>query len=325
MRARFPAGVAAALVWVVIGCQGDGDPTTIIASGHVEATEVTVSAKVGGTLESLPIDEGDPVAVGQEIARLDTTDTLLALAAAKAERGQAEAQLRLRVAGAREEDIAAAQAQVARGEADLGGARKDLERMEGLLASGSGTTKTRDDALTRRDVVVASLDAVREQLRKLKAGSRPEDIDAARARLAAAEARMAQLEQQLEDAVVVSPVDGVVTEKLAEAGELASRGTGIAVVTNLKLAWLTAYVTGPDLGRLRLGQEAEIVTDDGQTRRGRVSFVASKAEFTPKNAQTRDERVKLVYKIKLALENEDGLFKPGMPAEARLQAAEPTP
>ena len=151
----------------------------------MEATEVTVSAKVGGTLESLPIDEGDPVAVGQEIARLDTTDTLLALAAAKAERGQAEAQLRLRVAGAREEDIAAAQAQVARGEADLGGARKDLERMEGLLASGSGTTKTRDDALTRRDVVVASLDAVREQLRKLKAGSRPEDIDAQVASLSA--------------------------------------------------------------------------------------------------------------------------------------------
>ena len=138
MRARFPAGVAAALVWVVIGCQGDGDPGLIIASGHVEATEVRVSAKVGGTLESLPIDEGDAVVVGQEIARLDTTDTLLTLAAAKAERSQAEAQLRLRVAGAREEDIAAAQAQVARGEADLEGARKDLERMEGLLASGSG-------------------------------------------------------------------------------------------------------------------------------------------------------------------------------------------
>ncbi len=324
MTARFPIGVAAALVLVSFGCRGEGDPSIIIASGHVEATEVTVSAKVGGTFESLPIDEGDPVAVGQEIARLDTTDTLLALAAAKAERGQAEALLRLRVAGAREEDIAAAAAQVARGEADLDGARRDLERMEGLLASGSGTTKARDDALTRRNVVVASLDAAREQLRKQRAGSRSEDIDAARARLAAAEARMAQLEQQLEDAVVLSPVAGVVTEKLAEAGELAFRGTGIAVVTNLKLAWLTAYVTGPDLGRLRLGQEAEVVTDDGQSRGGRLSFVASKAEFTPKNAQTRDERVKLVYKIKLALENEDGLFKPGMPAEARLRAAEPT-
>ena len=76
----------------------------------------------------------------------------------------------------------------------------------------------------------------------------------------------------------------------------------------------------PDLARLRLGQEAEVTTDDGQARKGRVSFVASRAEFTPKNVQTRDERVKLVYRIKVALENADGLFKPGMPATARLAA-----
>ena len=117
----------------------------------------------------------------------------------------------------------------------------------------------------------------------------------------------------------MSPVTGVVTETLAEKGELAARGTGIVVVTDLPNAWLNAYVAETDLARLRLGQEAEVVTDDGQLRKGRVSFVASRAEFTPKNVQTRDERVKLVYRIKVALENEDGLFKPGMPATARLQ------
>jgi HlyD family secretion protein len=90
------------------------------------------------------------------------------------------------------------------------------------------------------------------------------------------------------------------------------------VVTDLQDAWLNAYVAETDLGRLRLGQEAEVRTDDGQARKGRVSFVASQAEFTPKNVQTRDERVKLVYRIKVALENDDGLFKPGMPATVRL-------
>jgi HlyD family secretion protein len=302
-------------------CRKGQDASLIVASGHVEATEVLVSTKVAGTLETLAVDEGTTVAAGQEIARVDTTDTELALASARADRALAEAELRLRRAGSRVEDVREAEAQVLRAEADLAGAARDLERMEGLLASGSGTTKSRDDARTRRDVAAAGKDAARERLRRLAAGSRPEEIDAAAARVQAADARIAQLQQQLTDALVASPVAGVVTEKLAEKGELAARGTGIVVVTDLPNAWLNAYVTEPDLARLRLGQEAEVVTDDGQSRKGRVSFVASRAEFTPKNVQTRDERVKLVYRIKVALENADGLFKPGMPATARLAPA----
>jgi len=303
------------------GChRGEGDGA-IVASGHVEATEVTLSTKVGGTLERLAVDEGDRVDAGQEIARIDTTDTRLALESARADRASAEAELRLRLAGSREEDIEAARAQVARAEADLAGAEKDLERMEGLLAAGSGTTKARDDAKTRRDVAAAAMKAAREQLRRLEKGSRPEEVDAARARVQAADARIAQLEQQVEDAAIQSPTAGVVTEKLAEPGELMARGTGLVVVTDLADAWLNAYISEPDLGRIRLGQPADVTTDDGQTRKGRVSFIASQAEFTPKNVQTRDERVKLVYRIKVALENEDGLFKPGMPAEARLEPA----
>ena len=315
--------IALATAAVLIGgCRKSQDTGLIVASGHVEATEVLVSTKVAGVIESRAVDEGQVVGAGQELARIDATDTRLALAAARAERAQAEAELRLRLAGSRVEDVREARAQMARAEADLAGAQKDLDRMQGLLAAGSGTTKARDDATTRRDVAQSVLDAARERLRRLEAGFRREEKDAARARLDAAEARVAQLEQQLKDAVIVSPVAGVVTEKLAEPGELAARGTGIVVVTDLANAWLNAYVAETDLARLRLGQPAEVVTDDGQLRKGRVSFVASRAEFTPKNVQTRDERVKLVYRIKLALDNGDGLFKPGMPATARLAASD---
>ncbi len=315
---KRPAAVVLGTALLAAGC-GDGeDNGRILASGHVEATEVLLSTKVGGTLEHLAVDEGTVVEAGQEIARIDTVDTRLALESAKAERALAQAELRLRLAGAREEDVLEARAQLARAEADLAGAARDLERMEGLLAAGSGTTKARDDALTRRDVSAAAVDAARERLRRLEAGFRAEEKDAARARLQAAEAGIARLEQHLEDAVIRSSVAGVVTQKISEEGELMAPGTGIVVVTGLAHAWLNAYVSEPDLGRIRLGQEAEVVTDDGQTRKGRVSFIASKAEFTPKNVQTRDERVKLVFRIKVALENEDGLFKPGMPAEAHL-------
>jgi len=302
-------------------CRKGDDAGLIVASGHVEATEVLVSTKVAGTIERLAVDEGSVVATGQEIAHIDTTDTELALAAARAERAQAEAELRLRRAGSRVEDVREAEAQVVRAEADLAGAARDLDRMEGLLSAGSGTTKSRDDARTRRDVAAAGLDAARERLHRLKAGFRQEEKDAAAARLQATDARIAQLDQQVKDAVIASPVAGVVTQKLAEQGELAARGAGLVVVTDLASAWLNVYVAEPDLARIRLGQAAEVVTDDAQTRRGRISFVASQAEFTPKNVQTRDERVKLVYKVKIALENADGLFKPGMPAEARLQSA----
>jgi membrane fusion protein YbhG len=311
------------LLWIVLlsGSFSCRQKTSdeIVVSGHVEATEVRVSTKVGGTLEALAFDEGDSMTRGQELARIDTVDLRLALDAARAERAQASAGLRLLLAGARAEDIEEAKAQVARAEADLDGAARELERMEGLLQSGSGTTKSRDDALTRRDLARASVDAAQERLRKLQAGSRPEEIDAARARVAASEARIAQLEQQIRDATIVSPVDGIVSEKLAERGELLGPGGGIALVTDLSGAWLTVYLGEPSLGRIRIGQSVEVRTDDGQVRKGEISFVASEAEFTPKNVQTQDERVKLVFRVKIRLFNDDHLFKPGMPAEARIE------
>ncbi len=308
-----------ALVPVLAAC-GDGkDDGRIVASGHVEATEVRISTKVGGTLLSRPVDEGDPVKVGTEIARIDTVDLDLALRAAEAERSQADADYRLKKSGYRPEDVAEAEARVAQAEADLDAAQKDLDRMEALLATGSGTPKSRDDALARRDVAKASLAAAREQLRKMRAGFRPEEIDAAKARLAAAEARIAQLRQNVRDASIVSPTNGIVTSKIAEPGELLAPGAPIVVITDLADAWLNVYVGEPSLGKIRLGQEAEVRTDGGETRKGHVTFIASQAEFTPKNVQTEDERVKLVYKVKIGLENADGLFKPGMPATATLE------
>jgi HlyD family secretion protein len=313
---RALALIAAALT----GCGRRQDPALIVANGHVEATDVRIATKVPGRLETLALQEGDVVKPGQELGRIGTTDLRLALRQVKAERDQAAAELRLRLAGARKEDVAELEAQVSGLATDLESAQRDFDRMQGLLDKGSGTTKARDDAKTRRDVTRDRLEAMKQALLRMQAGSRPEEIDAARAKVAAMDARIAQIEQQIQDATVASPLAGVVTEKVAEPGELLQVGSPLCVITDLTNAWLTVYVSGPDLGRIRLGQEAQVATDDGQTRKGRITFIASQAEFTPKNVQTRDERVKLVYKVKVSLENQDGLFKPGMPAEARLQA-----
>ncbi|HEY2736864.1 MAG TPA: efflux RND transporter periplasmic adaptor subunit [Thermoanaerobaculia bacterium] len=295
------------------------DPALLVASGHVEATDVRISTKIAGRLQTFGLQEGDKIRNGQELGRIDTVDIALALQQAHAERDQAAADLSLRVAGPRQEDIAGARAQVTQAKADLDGAQKDLDRMQGLLDTGSGTTKSRDDAKTRRDMAAARVQATRDALAALEHGSRPQEIASSRSRTAAADAHIAQLEQQMKDAVVVSPVSGVVTEKIAQAGELLQAGAGLCVITDLADAWLTVYVGGPDLARIRIGQEAEVVTDDGQSRKGKITYISPQAEFTPKNVQTRDEREKLVYKVKVGLDNQDGLFKPGMPAEAHLR------
>src|SRR5260221_5042579 len=319
IKTTAAASIAALLLG---GCAPGTDSTQILASGHVEATDVGIATRMAGRRDSLLIQEGDVVRAGQVLGAIATTDLKLALEQVRAERDQAAAEYRLRLVGARKEDVAELEAQIESVRSDLESAQKDLERMQGLLHKGSGTSKARDDAKTRRDVTAHRLDAMNQALARMRAGSRPEEKEASRARLAAMDARMAQLEQQLKDATIESPLAGVVTEKVAEPGELLQSGSPLCVITDLANAWLTVYVSGPDLGRIRLGQEAQVTTDDGQTRKGKLTFIASQAEFTPKNVQTRDERVKLVYRVKVSLENQDGLFKPGMPAEARLRAAE---
>ncbi len=319
----FVAG--AVLLSFFIACDTNRDKGLIVASGHVEADTVRVSTKVGGILQWFPVEEGIRASEGQELAHIDTTDIELALKTIQADRDQVDADLRLRVAGSRQEDIAEAEAQVARADADLTGAQKDLARMQGLLDAGSGTTKARDDAETRRDVAASMLDAARERYHKLRAGSRQEEIDAALARVASADARIAQLKQQLRDAVIKAPASGILTEKLVQQGELLQAGATLVVVTDIDHAWLTIYIGETDLGRIRIGQEADVTTDDGQARKGKITFISTEAEFTPKNVQTRDERVKLVYRVKVGLDNGDGLFKPGMPAEARIRPAREEP
>jgi HlyD family secretion protein len=307
----------AALCVLAVACDGLRRNGRLVASGHIEAVDVRILTKVRGRVLKRPVDEGDPVKVGQVLAVIDTIDNELQLRQAQADRDQADANLRLKVAGSRREDVDQLAALVAATQADLDGAEKELLRQERLVADGITTAQTRDDALARRDALKGQLESARQNLVRAKAGSRSQEIDSARASLASMDARIAQLNQQIADATIVSPVDGIVTEKIAEPGELLAAGSPVLVVTDLAQPWLTVYVPEPDLGKIKLGASAEVVTDGREHRTGKVTFIASKAEFTPKNVQTRDERVKLVYRVKIGLDNADGLFKPGMPAEAR--------
>ena len=314
-------------------CEERAPATAARVSGQVDATEVHVAGDVGGRVLEIRIAEGDRVRQGDVVARLDTRDVALAVQRAQAERAQADAQLRLLQAGARGEDVrqaeaqvAASAAEVAAAEADLSAAVTDLQRFEQLLRSNSGSQKQRDDAATRRAVASDRLNAARareaaarEAVARLRAGSRREEIEAARARVAAVDAQIATLEKSRQDATIIAPISGVVTERLVDPGEIAAPRAPIAVLCDLDNAWAEVFVDEPIVPRIRLGQAATVFTDAGGPGiTGTVSYIASKAEFTPRNVQTEEDRSKLVYRVKIAVDNRQGILKQGMPVEAEI-------
>jgi HlyD family secretion protein len=306
----------------------------IRVSGHVEATEVHTAAEVGGRLVELRVDEGDRIEAGAVIARLDTEDIGLQIARMRADRAASVAQLRLLEAGSRAEDIRQARAQVDAATADVAAidaeitaSQLDLDRFEALLKANAGSVKQRDDAQARVDTAKARqraaqdrVRAARETLARFEAGTRPEEIQTARARVAAADAQIAVLEKSLRDANVLAPLSGIVTQKLVDAGEIVARGTPLVVITDLDHAWANLFVPEPMIPRVAIGQAAAIFTDaGGQSLDGKVTFVSPRAEFTPRNVQTAEERSKLVYRIKVSVDNREGILKLGMPVDAELK------
>lgn len=317
---RRPVAAASCLALAAValgGCAPARKHDRICASGHIEATEVRIAAKVGGRLAELPFQEGASVKAGEVVARFETVDIEHELARARAELAAAEARLALLVAGTRREDLDRAAAEVARVEADLAGARRDVERLDGLATRGSATEKARDDARTRLAVLEKALAAARAEQARAKAGPRPQEIAQARAQRDAAAAVAATVRQRLADATVTAPRDGVITQRAAEPGEVLAPGALLVVLTDIERPWLTVWLDEPSLSRIRLGERARVRVDGhADAFEGTVSYIAKVAEFTPKNVQTPEERARLVFRVKLALANPDGVFKPGMPADA---------
>lgn len=333
---------ACVLLVIALGaaCAEPAPENQIRVSGHVEATEVRLAPDAGGRVLELPLAEGDRVVAGALVVRLDARDAELAIDRAKAERAGSEAQLRLLLAGSRGEDTRQAEAQVESARADvsaaqaeLGSAEQDLERFETLLRSNAGSRKQRDDAATRREVarerVSAAASRVRslgETSRRLRAGARQEEIDAARARVAASAAQEASLQKTVADATLTAPAAGIVTDRLVEVGEVIAPRTPVAVIVDLDHAWADVFVPEPAVPRLRLGQSATLFTDAGGAGiAGTLTWISPKAEFTPRNVQTADERSKLVYRVRVTVDNREGILKQGMPVDAQIALSETQP
>lgn len=299
---------AASIALLASGCSGNGNGS-IEASGTIEGTEINVAAEVAGRILAVPVNEGARVNRGDTLAIINDEEYRLQLKQADANLASLEAAFRLAAAGSRKEDVIQA-------EAAYTSANADYQRMKELLASATITQKQYDDAYAR--YVAAD-----QTYRKAKSGLRPEEINGARARRDGAVAQVDLLQKRIRDCAVLAPAPGTLTLRAVEPGELVGMGSNIARLTYLDRVKLTIYVNEADLGRVALGQGADVTIDTFPDKpfAGRVVSISPNAEFTPKNVQTKEERTKLVFAVKLEIENPEGSLKPGLPADAVLRTA----
>lgn len=348
------------------------DSGDMVLSGNIEVTDAQLGFKIPGRLLERIAEEGDTVAAGQVLARLEAADQKNHLVAAEANERFARAflaeleagtrsqdleaahaameQARFRLdeleAGSRTQEVAAAAAEVEMLRAEAERAASDAGRFTRLLEQKAVTPQQHEVVTTQARMAAERLSSAEERLKLVqegpraeqidqaraalrqveeryalaKEGPRAEQLDQARAKLAAAGAAVSHAKQQLDYTELKAPFNGIILSKSAEPGEYLSPGAPVVTLGDLGNPWLRAYVSETDLGNVRLGQAAEVTCDSwpGRVFKGTVTYISGEAEFTPKQVQTPEERVKLVYRIKIALENEDLALKPGMPADARL-------
>jgi HlyD family secretion protein len=316
------AGIGAAVVWRFAPWALKTENGAVMASGTVDAPEIAISFRVPGTLRNRPVDEGSPVKAGEVLAALDEREATARLRQAEAAEQVAQARLKDLEQGYRPQEIAEAKALVEQARANLANLQDEAQRSEALFQGGAISRQRRDKDKTAADVAQEQYRAAAERLKMLQSGFREENVNAARAQRAEAQAAVEAARVALEDLRVMSPVNAVVTRTHAEVGETVGAGRPVVTVTDISRPWVRVYIPENQIGKVRLGAPAKIKVDTFPDREfaGRVSYVSSQAEFTPKNVQTQEERVKLVFAVNVTVDNREGVLKPGMPADVTISS-----
>jgi HlyD family secretion protein len=300
----------------------DADHLTL--EGNIDVRQVNLAFKVDGRIETLTVDEGDTVKAGAVVATLDTRYFKDDLEVARARRASTAATLARLEHGSRPEEIAAAKAQVAEQRAALARAQQDYDRAERLVSPGAVSRETFDQAKAMLAETKARLNVVEENERMAVIGPRTEDIDQARAQLAAEDATIVQIERRLADAQLIAPSDGVILTRAREKGAIVAPGETVFTLTLATPVWVRTYVNERDLGRIHSGMTAEVRTDStpDKTYSGKIGFISPTAEFTPKTVETRELRTNLVYRLRVLVDNPDNGLRQGMPVTVSLDLDE---
>jgi HlyD family secretion protein len=287
------------------GCSGNNNGT-ISASGTIEGINVSIGTEVAGKVKIIKVGEGTRVVKDDTLLIIDDAEYQIQLSQAQANLGSFESAYKLMVEGSRQEDVVQA-------EAFFKNAESDYNRMKELLAAQTITQKQYDDAY-------AKYISAQQIYQKLVHGSRKEEIEGARQKREYATAQVEFLKKKIRDCYITAPLNGAITLKAVEQGELVTLGSTVFRLTYLDKVKLTIYTSETEIGKIKLGQSAKVTIDADQSKTfdGTVIYISPIAEFTPKNVQTKEERTKLVFGVKIEVNNTDGILKPGLPADAMI-------
>lgn len=298
-------------------CSTKAQENTIVLTGTVESDTVRVSSLIPGRLEQVNATEGAKINRGDVVAQVDCADLELQQKQADFAVQAAFSQLALVKKGARAEDILAAKELVNQATIADQKLEREHQRLLLLKQAGSIPEKEFDDITTQRDAAKSKLQQATAQYDKVRRGPRKEEIDSAVALYNQAGSSLEILNKKITDCVVKAPLNATVLHRLAEPGEVVGAGTPIVILADLTTVKITAFIEERDLGHVKPGMSARIRVDSFPDKplTARVSRIANEAEFTPKTIQTREERVKTVFRIQLTADNNDGILKPGMPVD----------
>jgi membrane fusion protein YbhG len=324
------AAGAGTAVWLWRANHGEAESTALVLYGNVDIRQVQLAFNGSERIASLLVQEGDRVHPGQLLGKLDTRRLELAVANAAAQ-AQAQKEVLARLeAGTRPEEIKQDRANLEAAEVEARNAERTARRLRDLAAKNLTSQEQADDARAAADAAAARRDAASQALALALAGSRKEDIAAARATLAALQAQLGLARRNLADAELGAPAKGIVQDRLLEPGDMASPDRPVYTLALTDPLWVRAYVAEPDLGKVQLGMRAEVSTDSFPDKRysGWVGFISPTAEFTPKSVETTELRTQLVYQVRVFVCNPAGELRLGMPATVRIpldQARPPHP
>ncbi len=318
--------VAGGGAWWWFGQNGNGNGPLVLY-GNVDLRQVDLAFNESGRITQVLVDEGAKVKQGEVLARLDTS--LIAPQVAQAEANvaaQAAAVDKLHN-GSRPEEIAQAEANVDAARANAHNAALTYNRLITLKDSPSGspsvTQSQIDAAKAAKDSADAQLEVTQQVLILAKAGPRKEDIAQAEALLKGAQAQLDLLHQQMKDATLVAPSDGIIRSRLLEPGEMASAAKPVFSIAIVTPKWVRAYLSEPDLAKVAPGARATVTIDgDSQSFTGHIGFISPVAEFTPHAIQTAELRTSLVYEVRVLVDDPNDVLRLGMPATVHL-AGEP--
>ena len=297
-------------------------PSVLVLHGNVDIRQVSLAFDGSGRIAEMHADEGDTVKAGTVLARLDTRTLALQADQAAAQIDVQEQMLRKVRSGPRVQEVEQARSRLAAAQADQSRAQQDLVRLRGISGKTDGRGVSKQD-IDRAESAVqttsAHADEAREALRLLQAGSRAEDIGTAEAQVKTSRAQLALLRHQIELGELKAPVDAVVRSRLLQPGDMAAPQRAVFTLALTQPKWVRVYVAEPDLGKVKPGQTARVLTDsqpDALT--GKVSFIASTAEFTPKSVETEQLRTSLVYEVRILVDDATDRLRLGQPVTVQL-------